>query len=140
DNIDDFFVWLRAQSVIAVDTETTGLDPYGKTKDRICGLALYAHGAGWYLPVRHGARPGDEIRNTREDDVSNSQNRSLSILHDTMDILNSIVDQGGRLLFWNAKFDLHMMCVDGFSPNHRELIDDYMLAAHLINENEPSFG
>ena len=130
-NYPKFLAWLKRQAVVAVDTETNGLDPYGKTQNRICGLALYANGEGWYLPVRHG----DNARRQ-------AGNLPVSYLTETLDTLwHRCVNDGVRLLMWHAKFDLHMMHADGFGVVYAgHPVEDYMLAVHLLNENEPSFG
>jgi DNA polymerase-1 len=137
----DFDQWLDAQSVIAVDTETTGLDPYGTRQDRICGLAVYAEealdppdpseyavrrmGQGFYIPYRHDA----------------GTNSPLGHLQATMRRMSDRCNAGDlTMLFWNAKFDLHMMIQDGFELPRRTGVEDYMLAFHLLNENEPSFA
>lgn len=140
DDLAYFDQWLSNQAVIAVDTETQGLDPYGTRQDRICGLAVYAApieppdpsayaiqraGEGFYIPYRHDA----------------GTNSPLGHLEATMRSMSQRCNAGElSLLFWNAKFDLHMMAQDGFELPRRTGVEDYMLAFHLLNENEPSFG
>lgn len=118
--------WLRQNRVIALDTETTGLDVYGKRRDRICGLVLGNAHEQFYLPFRHATGPNLPL------------NRLCEILHE----LSADVANGTRTIrLWNAKFDLHMMMADGFRlPPETDRLQDFMLGIHLLNENEPSFG
>lgn len=126
DKFDQFASWLAYQSEIAIDTETTGLNPYSEETARICGVSIGGHdGSTVYLPFRH------EL----------GENLPISHLHFLTDYLSRRVADGSlNLLLWNAKFDLHMLAVDGFEPALRGGIEDFMLGAHLLNENEPSFG
>lgn len=130
--LERFYQWFIQAPVMAVDTETTGLNPYGTRKnepDRICGMSFYAveHGLefSYYLSFRH------------------KHGKNLSIRRVLKPLLSLLGERVRRreveLLFWNAKFDLHMMAADGF-PLPRYGVHDYMLGAHLLNENEPSFA
>lgn len=97
---------------VAVDCETTGLDIW--KGDRICGVAIYHPEIGAaYLPFRHG-----EGRNLPPDR-----------LQDVWRVL-----QGKKLVNHNIKFDVEVMWLDGFGLPER--VEDTMLAAHLMNENE----
>jgi DNA polymerase-1 len=121
----EFRSWLAYQRAVSVDTETTGLNPYSQEKARICGLAVAGFdGRSWYLPFRHAEGP----------------NLPITHLHDTLSYAGNRTNDGSlRLGFWTEKFDLHMMCADGY-PEPLRGVEDWMLAAHLLNENEPSFG
>lgn len=126
----DFMSWLAYQDEIAIDTETTGLDAYarpdGAEPARICGVSVMGHdGNSAYLPFRHGM----------------GYNMPLNRLHDLTGLLSQRVQRGElNLMLWNAKFDLHMLAADGFVPGLKGGVEDFMLGAHLLNENEPSFG
>lgn len=124
-----FYEWLASQSVIGIDTETNGLDPYGQEKRRICGVSMAANdGSAVYLSFRHGG----------EDNLPTERLQELGAY------LTKRTAEGSehplRLIFWNAKFDLHMLAVDGYEPPIHGSIEDAMLGAHLLNENEPSFA
>jgi len=125
DLFEDALRWLGSESILAIDTETTGLDPY-KAKHRICGISFTdPDGVSAYFPFRHAV----------------GQNLSLSKLQAVIDLLNARMIAGDLdLLFWNAKFDLHMLAADGFEPPRVGHIFDFMIGAHLLNENEPSYG
>lgn len=119
-----FMGWLAYQDEIAIDTETQGLDAYAKGH-RICGVSINGHdGSAVYLPFRHYT----------------GYNLPRDRLRDFIGLLNDRVGSGAlNLMFWNAKFDLHMLAADGFRMPDRN-VEDFMLAAHLLNENEPKFG
>lgn len=121
----DCVQWLDAQHEIGIDTETTGLDPY-RDGCRICGISMAGHdGSAVYLPFRHKI----------------GANLELGRLRQLTEYLSARVTAGTlRLIFWNAKFDLHMLAADGFEPPVSGGIEDAMLGAHLLNENEPSFA
>lgn len=124
-NLAPFVDWLDRQTEIGIDTETTGLNAYAIEQgvSRICGVSVAGHdGQSFYLPFRHKI----------------GYSMDISVLHSMFDYLNRRRDL--KLLFWNAKFDLHMMSVDKYIPPRTGGIEDHMLGAHLLNENEPSFG
>ena len=123
--VDQFFTWLEQQRTVAIDTETTGLDPYARLNpSRICGVSFYAPSEGWYLPFRHGT----------------GVNLPVSVLHDLVKRLSDRVNAGDLLLkTWNGKFDIHMLHCEGLEIPISG-VHDAMLAAHLMNENEPTFA
>lgn len=122
-NFAQFMNWLCYQDDIAIDTETTGL--YTHKGHRICGVSINGHdGSAIYLPFRHGT----------------GYNLPANRLRDFIDLLSARVSCNQmNLIFWNAKFDLHMLAADGFQMPDTK-VEDFMLGAHLLNENEPSFG
>lgn len=126
-NMSEFVSWLSPQYDLAVDTETTGLNPYGiRNPDRICGVSIGGQdGRTFYLPFRHKS-------------AGNLPLRYLEYLTGYLNERN--LDGSLNLIFWNAKFDLHMLAVDGLNPRPHGGVEDAMIAAHLLNENEPSFG
>ena len=102
--------------IMAIDLETSGLRPYHG--DTIAGIAIYAKGMPFYFPFRHGE--GDNLPL----EMMNPLRALLS--------LSTI-----RWVFWNAKFDLQFLLNEGFPYPHH--VEDPMLAAHLMNENETNF-
>lgn len=121
--IDDSSEYADAMNFLAkphdemvVDLETTGLDMWGK--DRLCGIAILADGKSFYFPFRHGGAdtPG---------------NIPLKKLPDFKKILTRPTT---TYIGWNYKFDMQMLQADGIDLPSR--IEDPMLAAHLMNENE----
>lgn len=104
--------YLNDGQVIVVDTETNGLRPYHG--DRIWGVSVYfPHvDTSFYVPVRY----------------ENSFN--IDWYGDFLELIS----RHELIVFFNAKFDLHMLYADGMRQPDR--IEDVMLAAHLLNENE----
>lgn len=102
---------------IVVDLETQGLRPYHG--ERLCGIALgelYGD-RQYYFPFRQS-----------------SGNLPLAWLQTLRELLATRSCWVGH----NIKFDLTFLTMDGFEQP--ESIMDSMLAAHLTNENETSFG
>lgn len=118
DDLDYLFLELMddtdGHSVWAVDTETNGLRPYHG--DRIWGISLYSPylDISWYVPIRY----------LNEWNVPDTMYQRL---------LKLIANQE-RLIFFNAKFDIHMLYVDGMPEP--KIAEDVMIAAYLLNENE----
>lgn len=120
-----FSKWLNEQSIVGIDTETTGLNAY--IGSRVAGVSLAGRdGESFYIPFRHGS----------------GTNLDMSYLPDLIEKINGF---RGRLVYWNAKFDLVMKHFDGMQipgpskPGIQPRIEDAMIAAHLLNENEPNF-
>ncbi|WMT39258.1 DNA polymerase [Paenibacillus sp. D2_2] len=88
DELGDMCRWLRFQSVIAVDTETMGVNPF---VDEIVGISVYAPHRGYYLPLKHT----EETCLPREF---------------VADMLRPIFeDRRIKFLLHNAKFDMHVL-------------------------------
>ncbi len=110
---------LEASPLIAVDTETTGLD--NKTAGLV-GLCLsVASQAGYYIPVGH--KEGTNLP-----------------LEAVQKALKPVLDDAGkRLLFHNAKYDLPVLERHGLLPSDLERpgkLVDTMIAAYLSNPGE----
>lgn len=110
---------LENESIIAVDTETTGLDVY---VDVIVGVSLTLPNADihYYIPVR----PTEDDRAMDSDYVLNA----LKPVMESEDI---------RKVLHNAIYDIQMFRRHGIT--FRGLAWDSMTAMHLLNENEPSY-
>lgn len=110
---------LKNEPIIAVDTETTGLDVY---EDVIVGLSftLPTLGAHVYIPVAH---------QTEEPQLPRT-----FVLEMLRDVLES--EEVGKVLH-NARFDAHMFLRHGIDL--RGIAWDTQIAMHLLNENEPSY-
>lgn len=100
--------------IMVVDVETTGLDPY-RAGHRICGIVIGYRGKRYYFPFRHGE----------------GYNLPLSYLEELGKVLHR---EGTTYVGWNYSFDLQMLLADGIPLPGK--IEDYMLGAHLMNENE----
>lgn len=105
---------IEEHSTWVIDTETNGLRPYHG--DRIWGISLYspALDISWYVPLRY-------------------QNE-WNIGERSKDRLLYLISRQKRLIFFNAKFDLHMLYADNMPEP--KVAEDVMIAAQLLNENE----
>ncbi|MFT4413235.1 DNA polymerase [Fredinandcohnia humi] len=110
---------LKNEPIIAVDTETTGLDVYN---DEIVGISLTLPNADYhvYIPVAHTT--GKQLKR----DVV------LKALEPTL--TSPFI---GKVLH-NAKFDIHMFIRHGLRM--RGLAHDTQIAMAILNENETSFA
>lgn len=110
-----------------VDTETTGLDAFGRPyrkRDCIIGISIDTGQEAYYFPFRHYG--GEDWQQLPEKLLEPGEffNRYLSDVHRTY-------------LGFNYGFDLHMLAAEGVKIPPK--FEDAMLALHLVNENEPSF-
>ena len=126
DELHDYFAKCVNNGVVAIDTETTGLDPI---LDSIVGLCLYTpNQPAAYVPINHtsyvtGARVDNQLT---EQDVAEEFDM---IIHDT----------NIEIIMFNAKFDMRVI------RNQLGVKDIYCtwdayLAARLMNENEERNG
>ena len=126
DELHDYFAKCVNNGVVAIDTETTGLDPI---LDSIVGLCLYTpNQKAAYVPINHtsyvtGARVDNQLT---EQDVAEEFDM---IIHDT----------NIEIIMFNAKFDMRVI------RNQLGVKDIYCtwdayLAARLMNENEERNG
>ena len=104
-----------------VDTETTGLSIFGsaeRPRDKVIGIAVDDGTNAYYFPFRHL--------------------QGVNLPAECMGFFRKYLSDPNRTYGgWNYGYDEHMMYFDGidFAPN----FEDAMLAAHLLNENEPNF-
>lgn len=113
--------YLHGEEIVAVDTETTGVEVFGK--DRIVGVSLSLPKADVhvYIPVRHEI----EEEQLEADFV-------FKVLKPYME------NEKLKKVMHNSKFDIHMLRKEGIDV--AGLWCDTMVAMHLLNENEPSFA
>lgn len=114
--------YLRTQPYMVCDLETTGLDPW--KGDRLIGVAILVPGeAGgedrtYYAPFRHGTGTNLPIG-------------------ELFKLAPLFADPERVLVGFNLKFDMHFIEVERMPVFNQPV--DVMLAAHLANENEPTF-
>jgi len=110
----EFMVELRKQKVLAVDTETSGLD---WVQADACGIVIgWGVANNYYLPIDHkGGEKQLDIENIRAD---------LSEVFE---------DETVSKIFWNAKFDQHFLRKLGLEI--RGVIHDGVVLVHLMDEN-----
>jgi DNA polymerase I-like protein with 3'-5' exonuclease and polymerase domains len=122
--------------VVAVDTETMGLDTRvvnGKTKTELAGICLSADGIeGLYIPVGHRAVvPGCHYGNVSLDQIR--------------PILQKLFDNA-LLVFYNAKFDREILrLLGGFTfreyPGFEDLqVDNYLIDPKAKVDDKSSGG
>jgi DNA polymerase-1 len=112
---------LLDEPIIAVDTETTGLDVY---TDHIVGISLTLPRADYhvYIPVAHDAEAGEQL--TRDYVLGG--------------LRPFIVDEALGKVLHNANYDIQMFL--RYDIELRGLRWDTQHAMPLLNENEPSFA
>lgn len=107
--------------IIAVDTETNGLD---RIDGKIAGVCLYTPGQkGVYIPVRHESfMTGIELKT----------NISPEFMHEQFERMNKL---NIKYVLHNAKFDMHIL----WWMLGIKIIPywDTQIGSQLLNENEP---
>ena len=123
EELDVYFQQCTLNGIVAIDTETTGLDPI---LDSIVGLCLYApNQPAAYVPINHtsyvtGARVDNQLTEKQ-----------------VADRLEALIQCNPAIVMFNAKFDMRVI------RNQLGVKDIYCtwdtyLAARLMNENEES--
>lgn len=132
-NICEIIQHIEDNHRVVVDLETTGLSPFGM--DSLCGVAIAIpdNMTSYYFPFRHGK----------------GFNLDIKYLEVLLNVLSNRV-----WTTWNGKFDLKFMRKEyarlpapalarmGFEQwqaAYPPKVEDVMLAAHLMNENDPNF-
>lgn len=111
---------LYEEELIAVDTETTGIDVFGD--DRIVGISLTLPKADYHVYIPFGHNKGVQLTEEQVITALKPRLESPSL----------------KKVLHNAKFDIHMFYNHGVEL--RGLVWDTMVAMHLLNENENSFA
>ena len=105
-----------------VDTETTGLNPWGtknREPDRVIGISIDTGVEAYYFPFRHAA--------------------GVNLPVEQMEFFRWYLSNSDRTIGgYNYKFDMEMLLAGDGVPIPTN-IEDAMLSLHLLNENEPNF-
>lgn len=109
------FPTLNGINLVALDTEGTGLDYFGK--DYFIGLAMSCAKGSFYFPVRH-ENPGI----SGNVPMSNLKRWAKGELY------------GKRIVFHHAKFDLHFLEKEGIELRDINVLEDTMHMAALLEE------
>ncbi len=112
-------------SYLALDTETLGLDDK-KGEWRLVGISLAFDGkTGHYIPLRHVDVNGELIKENLD------PKETIKALKKYLDSDN----QTAKIVFQNAKFDLHVFQREGlhFAPDR---IEDTMVMSFVCNPSE----
>lgn len=124
ETVDRYIQNAMQASVIAVDTETTGIDGIKDGRDYCLGVsfAYDVSGVGLfstYFPLRHTAGESENL------DIQRVLPKLKTLLAEK------------PIVFHNRKFDLHSLRTLGITNLHSEQYDT-MVEAHLWNEELPS--
>lgn len=120
EEMDELIEVVRKAEVIALDTETTGLDPYAEGSKTI-SVGLYINGLGYTIPYNHPeCNPAMPIQKVHE---------LYKVLRDEFK---------GTLVGHNAKFDkTWVWVVEGYNL---PFTFDTMIASAILDENKGSHG
>ena len=120
---DDVKRWLgllSAAALVAFDTETTSLDPFGA---RLVGMSFsIAPGVAAYLPIDHAYTGAPEQLGV---------DRTLNLLRDWLE------DASARKVGQNIKYDQHVLANHGIALRgivHDTLLESYVLESHLRHD------
>lgn len=110
---------LHGEDIIAVDTETTGVDVY---VDKMVGMSFTApkSGLNYYVPIRH---------------VTGETQLSPEVVLPRVKGIMEAEDIDK--VFHNAIFDLHIFAGEDIDVKGK--VHDTLVIAHLMNENEPTY-
>ena len=122
----------KIDNILAIDTETTGLNPI---TDKLVGISLATSADnGVYIPIRHktGAIDlfgGDSLA-PNQLQISDVYNELFPILSD-----NKILKIGH-----NLKYDLHILANEGWDTSKITQIDDTMLISYILHGTTHGHG
>ncbi len=115
----------RVKNILAIDTETTGLN---QMSAKIVGISLAADAAhGAYIPLRHRAGGGDLFGGN---DIAPNQ-LSVDVVRD---ILRPVFENPNIVkIGHNLKYDLHIFENEGWDTTKITPIDDTMLLSYILH-------
>ena len=121
EEVKDYFLKLRNAKLVAIDTETTGLNFF---QDKIVGICLYAEGLkASYIPLNHIS----SIYQTRIDGQAN-----IDLVKEEM---KRCIDSNTQFIYHNGKFDLNVLeTFLGFKMNCPYW--DTLVASYLITNDK----
>ncbi len=115
----------NVKSVIAFDTETTGLN---QTTDKIVGMSLAADSSrGAYIPIRHMTAGGDLFASSTR--APNQMDIETVREH----IWRVFTDPNITKVGHNLKYDLHILENEGWNTTAIRPIDDTMLLSYALH-------
>ena len=112
---------------VAVDTETTGLDPM---QAKMVGVSLsVTPGSGCYIPLRHiGSAPAGEL--DLGGDAAASKAPPQIPVEDAIRILKPLLENPGVLkIGHNIKYDMHILAREGIDVAP---VDDSMVISYVL--------
>lgn len=121
DQFNEMMQSAERQKMIAVDTETSGLD---WVRHQACGIVLgWGAENNYYLPIDHKGLDGGFL-DEKQLDIEKIRPRLGSLLENP-----NIVKA-----WWNGKYDLHILSNLGFEVNG--VFHDGLIESFLLDENE----
>lgn len=123
DELNDFLS--KVDKIIAIDTETTGLN---QMSDKIVGISLAVNAAtGVYIPVRHRNNNSDELFASNQ--ISDNQINLNQVYEKLWPVLtNPKILKIGH----NLKYDFHIMENEGWDTSRIMPFDDTMLLSYAL--------
>ena len=123
DELDEFLGTVK--DVIAMDTETTGLN---QMSDKLVGMSLATNSAfGVYIPLRHRT-PSENLFGTPE-----LVKNQISVDELYKKLWPVMTDKKITKVGHNLKFDLHILANEGWDIEKISPIDDTMLISYALN-------
>lgn len=123
-DLDDFLSSL--DNILAIDTETTGLDT---TSDKIVGISLATSKTnGAYIPIRHTSYTSG-LFNTD----SNTSPQQLDIETVYKKLWPILTNPNIIKIGHNLKYDLHIIANEGWDISKIKPIDDTMLLSYILH-------
>lgn len=121
------------KDVLAIDTETTGLD---QMQDKIVGISLASSSEyGVYIPIRHKNKQTDLFGD--KEIIAPTQ---LSIDSVKKKLWPFLVNQKIVKIGHNLKYDLHILANEGWDTAAIDPIDDTMLMSYVLHGTLHSHG
>lgn len=122
----------KIDNILAIDTETTGLNPI---TDKLVGISLATSANnGVYIPIRHKTGTidlfGDDNLSPNQLSISDIYKTLMPILSD-----NKILKIGH-----NLKYDLHILANEGWDISKIAPIDDTMLISYILHGTTHGHG
>ncbi len=122
--------WVRAAAAngwVAVDTETTGLDPL---RAKMCGVSMsITPGTGCYIPFRHGGSAPQGMLDLSGDTGPKDAPPQIA-LKDGIKLLKPLLEDPSVLkIGHNIKFDMHVFAREGINvfPVEDTIVISYVL-------------
>jgi DNA polymerase I len=123
--------FLRDQEVIALDTETTGVNTF---VDRIVGFSVFAGGQGYYIPLMHkdnGKHFGDELKEIGYNFIDCLSKETV-----IENVKPFLENSQKKFILHNARFDQHIL-LNQLGIRLKPYADT-MILAMLLDENRPA--
>ena len=125
--------WLAKESIVAVDTETMGLNPW---VDEIVGISFYAPHKGYYIPLKHNDEGKEPVMTapTAEPIIGIDYVKCLDKALVANVLRPRLQDRTKKFLFHNAKFDMHVIRI--WLDIYVMPYYDTMIGQALLDENQ----